>query len=509
MTTINRYILQRAGRHVAVRTTATAALNTHVLIHRLLCTLMVTVVFEGLARKIAPQSLGMAIFFLKDFLVLGLLIFCLRTPPTAATAQLLTGIRVLLFLLIPCVALTALHDPILAVFGLKQYALFATVAVAVCIAYVPDGGKRLFALLRLIAISVVVTTVIAMIQNKLPASSWLNLSVSGNDLSDFAAAGYLRVSSTFPFVGQYCFYLNALCFLLPAYYFLNNHFTHRPATAQILVLVGLAIVGTYVTGSRSAVIGNAAILGAAALFCVLYTGSKAVARLAVFVILGFLLFSVLQSLYPQFFAAYKSRTEGTFGKSHTEEVIERVEQTLFGWTDGSPQAPPNLFGYGLGVMSNGSSKFSNYATQWRSNGFWTESDQATTFFEGGWYLVLVWYGFRLWVIVYSFSRLRKIRHPGFRISACFALAYIVVEGVCGTIAIQPPLAIWWWFAVGLITCLSFIGGRQSPASFKGGLRATSGKWQQFPPAGTTTFERATVIKRIRPFRRPACNSHSR
>jgi hypothetical protein len=78
--------------------------------------------------------------------------------------------------------------------------------------------------------------------------------------------------------------------------------------------------------------------------------------------------------------------EGASEASHTIEMEKRIESGLLDWTDGSAQAPPSLFGYGLGVMSNGSEKLSPYAAKWRSDN-WTETDQATTFFEGGWYLV--------------------------------------------------------------------------------------------------------------------------
>jgi hypothetical protein len=132
---------------------------------------------------------------------------------------------------------------------------------------------------------------------------------------------------------------------------------------------------------------------------------------------------------------------------------KRIQGGLLEWTDGTLEAPPSLFGYGLGVMSNGSDKLSAYAAQWRSSGFWTETDQATTFFEGGWYLVLVWYGFRFWVIGKCLVLVLKLRNLEFRLMACFAWGFILIIGVTGTLAIQPPMAIWWWLAVGLISCL--------------------------------------------------------
>jgi hypothetical protein len=424
-------------------------------IHQLLCLLTFTVIFEGIARKIAPLSLGIPIFFLKDALTVVLLLLSLKGESNAEASHLLGVMRLIVLLLFPCIALTAFHDPLLAVFGVKQYALFPTVAVAMCVAYIPNGFQELFSLFRLIAFSVIVTTAVAVAQNRLPAGSWLNLTVGGENNSIFARGGYMRVSSTFPFVAQYCFYLNALCYCLAAFLFLKNLVAARGAIVLTVVFVGLFIVGTFVTGSRGAVIGNAAILSAGGLLCLFFVGVKALVKLSALGGLGIVLLGVMQSQHPEFFAAYQARVDGSGGEeAHTIEMENRIENGLLGWIDGSRRAPPSIFGYGLGVMSNGSDKLSAYAAEWRSNGFWTETDQATTFFEGGWYLVFVWYGFRFWVIIYSVALVRKLECLELRLVACFAAGFILVTGVVGTLAIQPSLAIWWWLAVGLISCIA-------------------------------------------------------
>jgi hypothetical protein len=452
-----------AKRPLQQRGTAKSSMShSRRLIHRCLCLLIFTVVFEGLARKVAPASLGILIFFFKDFVTVVLLLLCLTGKTNAEAARLLNVMGVLLMLLSPCILLTAFHDPLLAVFGIKQYILFPTVAVAMCAAYLPDHRRQLFSLFRLIAFSVIVTTLVAIAQNRLPADNWLNLSVGGDDLSGFSAGGYLRVSSTFPFVGQYCYYLNALCYCLPAFFCFNKLFGSRAATIQIFVLIGLSVIGTFVTGSRGAVIGNAAILSAGGLLLVLCGGGKALVKVIVPAAVGIVLLGVMQSQYPEFFAAYQARVDGTSEASHSIEIEKRVEGGLLGWADGSVEAPPSLFGYGLGVMSNGSDKLSAYAAQWRRSGYWTETDQATTFFEGGWYLVLVWYGFRFWIIFRSFALAFKMRLLEFRIMAYFAWGFILITGVMGTLAIQPQLAIWWWLAVGLIVCLDRFD-RERPA----------------------------------------------
>jgi hypothetical protein len=427
--------------------------NSQRLIHRVLSSVILSVVLEGIARKIAPHALGVLIFFAKDILTGVLLLLCLQTNLNAEASLLLGIVGILVMLLLPCLVLTGLHDPLLALFGLKQYALFPVVAVAMSQAYLPCHRRELYSLFRLIAFSVVVTTLVAVAQNRLPAANWLNLSVAGDDLGGFSAGGYLRVSSTFPFVGQYCFYLNALCYCLPAYFHFRRLSTTRAEKLLIVVLIALFIIGVFVTGSRESVIGNAAILGVAGLLSAFLVGKKAIVNLLVFALIGGVLLVVIRSQHPEFFGAYDVRSAGNEEASHKTEIEQRIASGLLQWTGGAANAPPSLLGYGLGVMSNGSDKVSEYASGWRSTGYWTETDQATTLFEGGWYLVFVWYGFRLWVIVFSLGLALKMRQLESRFTACFAMGFIVIIGITGTLAIQPPLAIWWWLAVGLVTCL--------------------------------------------------------
>lgn len=422
-------------------------------IHRCLCALVLTLLFEGIIRKLAPASLGIGLFFLKDFLAVALLFLCLQVRRNAAAARWLRVMAVLFTLLLPCILWTGIRDPLLAVFGAKQYALFPIVSVAICAAYLPNHFREFLNIFKLIAASLVVTTLVAVAQNRLPPGHWLNMSVGGEDLSGFSAGGYLRVSSTFSFVGQYCYYLNALCYCLPVLFCL---YQPRPKWMRYLIIVaciGLATAGTFITGSRGSVIGNLAILSVGGALAVILGKGKGVIQVVAAVIVGALLLGGLRAVRPEFFAAYETRVEGTSESSHFVEITKRIQSGLLDWTNGWDDAPPSLFGYGLGVMSNGSEKLSAYASGWRSSGFWTETDQGTTFFEGGWYLMAIWYGFRFWIIFETLLMVLKLRSGDFRIAAGFVWAFILVIGVTGTLSIQPPLAIWWWLAVGLIACL--------------------------------------------------------
>jgi hypothetical protein len=431
-------------------------MNSRFLLRNLLMFLVILLTFEGLGRKlVASGIINQAIFFAKDMVVIVMLFVVFNLPANRVQRKLSAILGLFGVALVPLIFLTGLHDPVLAVFGAKQYLLFSVVALSIIAAYIPHGEVALFRLLTLIAVMVVPTTLVAVYQQRLPASHWLNTSTEGGALSAFSAGGYLRVSSTFSFVAQYCMFLNAACYAIPA--------AMQQASANPIwrlaksswVLIPFLLVGMYITGSRGAVVGCTVIVAVGGAFLLARGGGQGV-RLAIGVAtLAMATLLVLREKHPEYFAAYEARTETVGGVSHGEQMLSRVSNGVFGWTDGlPPRAPASLFGYGLGVMSNGPEKMSKYAASWRTGGFWTETDQSTVLFEGGFYLVIIWYGLRFWIIGQTLLWTVGIKRFKYLFPACFAAGFVTVNGVVGTLSIQPPVAIWWWTAVGVTACMN-------------------------------------------------------
>src|ERR1035438_6041910 len=147
---------QRSNRNTRFGTAASQMPITpfQLQIHRCLCLLVGFLIFEGIIRKVAPPSVGIVIFLLKDFLTVILLLLCFFGERNAETSRLLNAMGILFLTLMPCAIATASNDPLLAVFGVKQYVLFPTVAVAMCAAYLPNHFKQLYTLFRIIALSI-------------------------------------------------------------------------------------------------------------------------------------------------------------------------------------------------------------------------------------------------------------------------------------------------------------------------------------------------------------------
>jgi hypothetical protein len=405
--------------------------------------LVLELTFEGLLRKVNFKGSNVAIFFLKDFIVLllGLQIVRLRRP--AAIQWLWTTYVVECILFLPLIVATGWHDPLLAVFGAKEYLLYPIVGLATFMAFENSTVTEICEFYRWIALLIIPTTALALYQLHLPADSWLNMSVEGESLEGFSANGVLRVSSTFSFVAQYCAFLNAQVFITAI---ALSHLRNVGLVRSIiyLSLLPLLILGCYVTGSRGAVLTDLVVLAVAAgLSLMKFQARSAIRFVAIFASL-FVLVIVMQIAVPDAFQVYSTREEGhLIGAS--SEIRDRVYDAFFGWTSDISTTP--FLGNGIGIMSNGSETLSPYAAGIRGNS-WTETDFASTLFEGGIYLVVIWYALRYFVIYQCIRRFLGAKNDTFSVPMALAVGVVTIIGLIETLGIQPPIAIWWWFAAG-------------------------------------------------------------
>jgi len=419
-------------------------------LRQLLVALVLLLTFEGLLRKASPSELRVPLFLLKDVLVVVMAFFVARMPLPPALSMLSVAYTALAVFMVPAILMTAWHDPILAVFGVKQYLLYPVVAFATFMAFKDSKWETIFTFFRWIALLVIPTTLLALVQSRLPTDNWMNMSVSGESMKNFSSGGELRVSSTFSFVAQYCAFLNAEVFIvLIALY--GSSKKNLIWKITLLLLVPALVLSCFLTISRSAVAVNFAITLLAAVLVSMKFRMRNVLHIILFMGVLYLAVVAVNHFSPKAAAAYTTREDGrTIGFS--SELRERVFSSFF--QTSKDRSMHTLLGNGLGVMSNGSDSFSSYANTWRER-FWTETDFATTLFEGGYYLVLIWYGFRLFVILLTFLHFLKEVTSDWSIPMGFCQAYVAVMGIFATLALQPPIAIWWWLGVGTMLLFSW------------------------------------------------------
>jgi hypothetical protein len=159
-----------------------------------------------------------------------------------------------------------------------------------------------------------------------------------------------------------------------------------------------------------------------------------------------LIIPIIKVYKPEFFAAYDARSTDNGDGGGNSHILNRVLDPFTQINEGT------LLGNGLGVMTNGADKVSSYANFIRAT-TWTETDFSTILWEGGIVLLVVWYGFRLFIIFFACKIYQSIRKKQYSMPAAFLLAYIIVEGLIGTLTIQPPIAIYFWLCLGALICI--------------------------------------------------------
>jgi hypothetical protein len=371
--------------------------------------------------------------------------FIVNTKLSATSQNTARVFKAVIILMYPLLLYNLFIDPILIVWGGKLYLLYFVIAILMTIAFPADYKNRFGFFSNLLALLIVTTVLTGFLQLNLPSSHWLNRSVGGDSLERFSAAGQLRISSTFSFTAQYSYFLVFAAAVFLAFFFVNIK-NKKSTLLFFLIQAGaflMLMVGGFSTGGRSAVLGIITVITIGFVCIGLNNPFFALKKTVIPVLLFLFVFPIIKIWKPEYFAAYTERSGG----NNNDGILDRVLDPFAQLTSSS------FLGHGLGVMTNGSDKISSYAASIRNSGFWTETDFSTIVWEGGIYLVLVWYGFRLFVIFTSIRILFSIKDNHYYSAASFVFAYILVYGLIGTLTIQPVQAIYFWLCFGVLICI--------------------------------------------------------
>lgn len=440
-----------------------------VYIKKLLYVLVFVLIFEGLMRKMLPSALGLPVFFLKDILCIMGIFAISKAKLSGLALMLFKNWKTVMLIFIPSVVFTIFHDPILSIFGLKQYLLYMVVGILMPFAFPPDKMDEFKKFVICICLALIPTTGIAVLQNSLPAGHWLNLSVDGGSLEGFSAGGRLRVSSTFSFTGQYSWFLNMACsFLAMSFFWPKEEAKGKAKNWRIIYLAvtGVSLlIGTFITGGRSAVLGCGVCLVLGLAFAAFKSPGQIVSKGLVGIVVFIVLLGVIRAAKPEFFAAYDERSSDNDSGSQSSEMKDRVQGNFLNWTNWvfDQDIVAIVFGNGLGVMSNGSEKISQYAYDLKLESTGTESDFDTTVYEGGIYLAIVWYGFRLWMIIFCLGIWQKSRRKDWGVLLSFLLSYVILNATIGAVGKNPPVNIWLWLAIGSVLIIKNYNDQQDKA----------------------------------------------
>jgi len=373
---------------------------------RVFLAVLLIVVFEGAIRKWVASSTTLPLILMRDLFALALILYAwwnghLRRYAKVSMVLLAWSCCVIAWGLMQLMA--GESSPIVFIIGLRFWLLYIWFAVAAA-ATMNEADYRIA--VRAALIVMVVLAPLAVLQHYSPTGATINRQVDGDETSVFVAvAGVVRTTGTFSFTSGYAAYLVLIAPLIfgvlgaP-----KRNVFHR---LFALIAFGAFLMGSVVSGSRTAVISSAFMLAAylAARFLFARTRDKPAALGAALVAL------VLAAAFILFFSDAVQVTQQRFqDAAGGEDFGERLLSIFIG--EPNVLSASNWLGQGLGAGSN-------LATSLRGAGAenfgLAESETGRIVLEGG-LLGFAFVALKLVMLVAAFAysvRLSAVRHTAF------------------------------------------------------------------------------------------------
>lgn len=432
------------------------------------------VVFEGLLRKwILPQASEL-IYFLKDMIFVGAYIGFLAHKKevifkTAQITRLEYFLKSLLFLLLIWMGFQALNprlgSPLLGLFGMKFYLLF--IPLMWMMPYLFKSKEELERFLRNYLLLAIPICLLGLIQFFSPLNSPINTytdSPVGTELvGTFHGSGRIRVTSTFSYIGGMATFLS-FCFGIFLGLLGSNTSSNKIWTLFGSIELLLLLLGTFMNGSRSVMVTMLILMAG---FFVLqgFKGAERFSRrLAPLIFLGVLVFSFafgFSNNIKEPIESFAARTteNSDLGSRIINQVLQPID--LFQLT--------GMDGYGVGSTHQGVTAFQiklglpasvalpNYHAEDHTKRI--EAEPGKVFMELGPIGFLLWYGFRVTILLSlwrTYSRLEDTILKQLALSA--VLQHIAL--LSSFIYLNHVAQVYYWFLSGFIFLLPHLEGKE-------------------------------------------------
>lgn len=229
---------------------------------------------------------------------------------------------------------------------------------------------RLSAILKALMWLVLIADIVALIQSAMPADSLWNVYADSKRTIIALAGRGVRVCSIFNYITPYG---NMIIFTTPVFIALFVIF-RRSCRWLALLLVGLNLIGAFLTGSRAVVLGVAAIvLASIAIILFSLDVSKANKRLLLAVLLctPFIAPVFIRYTAPAAVRNFTDRLENIGGENEFlgSDAEERIFGVLAPFAYTQQSLTVTILGYGIGRGTN----FFAFSDMWQQKDDWIES----------------------------------------------------------------------------------------------------------------------------------------
>lgn len=416
---------------------------------RSVAAVLVLAVIEGALRKWALPQASQLIYFFKDFILLGAYLrffFLEKTPrPSFPYEKLIISLASLSFIWGTFQALNpSLGSPIIGIFGLKNYFLY--IPLIWLVPSFVDTEEDLYRFLRRYLLVLIPVGLLAIAQFFSPPTSPLNVYAWGEESLGIALGGDLksvRVTGTFSYIAGYSVYLIfCLCLLLP----LLSKKQPRLWQWATLIQLLLAIVTGFMTASRGVmlifVLLLAGFLGLQSLasFSALFNNlKKLVLPMAIALGISFWKFpSAINSLWLRV--------------SNNQDISKRITGSFTEvWSNFQYKA---LDGYGIGATFQANPMLRSLLglPSGETIPVYFESEMGRIALEIGPLGFLLWYGFKLVLLVLLWITYYKLKRPFLK---QLALSAFLLQAITfnGQLVYNHTANLYQWFLYSFIFLL--------------------------------------------------------
>ncbi|MDI3383033.1 hypothetical protein ACFPPF_02675 [Xenophilus aerolatus] len=334
---------------------------------------LLVVVLEGALRKWVSNSLTLPLVLLRDLLALYTIWYALRTGALSfrrLPAQVLllwTGILVLWGFL---QLIVNQFSPAIFVIGLRFWLLYFWFGYAAAVSMtLTDYRRSLWVMLALM----IAMTPLVVLQQSSPPGAFINTQID-TDVRDIfvVVAGVVRPTGTFSFTLGFTTFL---AMAVPALFCYRQAARHAGPGRRMFVVGFIALlIGTILSGSRSAVVFYLGLLGLALLGSLWFSRGVGKVYATMGVILTVSLMAGAAVLFSDALVATQERFENA---SQAEDVGDRIVAMLAGEPETHSQI--TWLGTGLGKGSN----LASYFESGERSFMLAETESARILLEGG------------------------------------------------------------------------------------------------------------------------------
>ncbi|VTU35659.1 Lipid A core - O-antigen ligase [Variovorax sp. PBL-H6] len=313
---------------------------------KLFLAVFLIVVFEGSIRKWVSSASTLPLILLRDMLALMLVVYAwrhghLRRHKKITTAMMAWTCLVVGWGLLQLVA--GESTPIVFIIGLRFWLLYIWFAVAAS-ASMNEADYRVS--IKAAAYVMLLLAPLAVLQHYSPPGARINTQIDSDEEGIFVAVvGVVRTTGTFSFTSGYATYLTMVAPLV--FGILAARKRNQFQFLFALAVFGAFATGALVSGSRTAAITSAGMLGAFLVGRLLFSKARNKAGAAATVVVIGVLTAIFAYVFREAITVTQTRFEQA---SAVENFTERVLTVLFGepWV----LDLVTWLGYGVGFGSN-------------------------------------------------------------------------------------------------------------------------------------------------------------